>query len=119
MATAWTRKQLQEWKAVREEEFPEHVRGKSGTDPVVEEFEQDIGIFREWILSSSVVELLRHSGELAGELELRLKKSCVHETVRGAVPGLAFEISNELRDVCRRYGVYLIVGRPRETVFAV
>ena len=89
---------------VREEEFPEHVRGRSCTDPVVEDFEHDIEIFREWILSSSVVELLRHSGELAGELGLRLKKSCVHETVRGAVPGLAFEISFELREVIESLG---------------
>jgi hypothetical protein len=89
---------------VQEEELPEHVRGKSCTDPVVEGFEQDIGIFREWILSSSVVGLLRLSGELAGELGLRLKKSCVHETVRGAVPGLAFEISFELREVIESLG---------------
>ena len=73
---------------VQEEELPEHVRGKSCTDPVVEGFEQDIGIFREWILSSSVVGLLRLSGELAGELGLRLKKSCVHETVRVRCPDL-------------------------------
>jgi hypothetical protein len=89
---------------VQEEELPEHVRGKSCTDPGVEGFEQDIGIFREWILSSSVVGLLRHSGELAGELGLKLKKSCVHETVRGAVPGLACEISGELREVVESLG---------------
>jgi hypothetical protein len=47
---------------VREEDFPEHVRGKSGTDTVVEEFEQDAELFRGWVLSSSVVELLRHLG---------------------------------------------------------
>ena len=104
---------------IREEEFPEHVRGKPHDDLVVEEFEQDIDLFRGWVLNSSLVELHRHLGELEGELGLKVKKSCVHETIRGAVPVLAFEISNELRDVVEGTGVYIVVSRPWENIFAV
>ena len=50
------------------------------------------------------MELHRHSGESEGELGLKVKKSCVHETIRGVVTRVAFEISNELRDVAEGMG---------------
>ena len=60
--------------AVRDEEFPSHVRGQQMNSNVVTEFSEDIDLFRRWVLDSDLVTLRRHDGQLTGELGLMLLK---------------------------------------------
>jgi hypothetical protein len=70
----------------------------------VVEFEQNIDQFRVWVLESSVVTVIRHTGDSRGELGVGVKKSVGHEAIRTAIPGLAYEIGMELRDAIVKLG---------------
>ena len=90
---------------MKEEEFPEHLQGQTYESALVEEFEKDIDLFREWILESPVVTLIRHTEDARGELGVGVKKNVAHEAIRTAVPGLAYEISVELCDAIVELGI--------------
>jgi hypothetical protein len=94
---------VSEW-AVREEEFPSHVRGQQMNSSVVTEFSEDIDLFRRWVLDSDVVALRRHDGQLTGELGLMLLKPAAHEALRQAIPGLVVEIWAYLRNELEQVG---------------
>jgi hypothetical protein len=89
---------------VREEEFPEHLQGQTFESALVQEFEADIDQFRDWVLESPVVAVIRHTGDSRGELGIVVRKNVGHEAIRTAVPGLAYEISVELRNAIVELG---------------
>ncbi len=70
--------------AVKKEEFPEHLQGQTYESALVEEFEKDIDQFREWILESPVVTVIRHTGDSRGELGVGVKKNVAHEADCGS-----------------------------------
>ena len=87
---------VSEW-AVREEEFPSHVRGQPVNSSVDSEFSEDIDLFRRWVLDSEMLTLRRHDGHLTGQLGLTLLKPAAHDALRQAIPGFVVEIWAYLR----------------------
>ena len=86
-----------------------HLRGQTHKSTAVQEFEHDIEQFRRWILESPVVTLIHHTGDLEGELGVGVRKSCGQEAIQNVLPGLAYEISVELRNEIVALGYTLVL----------